>query len=226
MSSGCLGESRVAMTGIRGLLRRAFGRDRESRSVSDGGVVVDDSAPDATGASASEGDGYDIAEGDGVNRAEVIAAAGFEQVFDATGVPTFVLDAEGTVAEWSESIASLTGSEREDAIGHEHVSELFYPDGRRADTLADKVLDAPETADEVHGVERCDGAGTRYRDTSTMVDRHGDEKHIEFTASPLYDGDELVGVTDDQEVAVDELITRVERLDAKRARQREREQTQ
>ncbi|MFO7908291.1 MAG: hypothetical protein R6U98_36975, partial [Pirellulaceae bacterium] len=47
---------------------------------------------------------------------------------------------------------------REDAVGHGHVSELFYPDGRRADTLADKVLDAPETADEAYGVERCDSA--------------------------------------------------------------------
>ncbi|EMA60165.1 methyl-accepting chemotaxis protein, partial [Halorubrum lipolyticum] len=196
------------MTGLRGLLRRAFGRDRDSRSVPDGGVVVGDE----TGDSGSDGPGwrgvtnetdaeeYGVTEETGVDRAATLAGAGFEQMFNATSVPTFVLDADGNVAEWNGSIVSLTGTEREDAVGHGHVSELFYPDGRRADTLADKVLDAPEDADEVYGVERCDSARNRYRDTSTMLDQHGDEKHIEFTATPLYDGDELVGVT---EVVID-----------------------
>ncbi len=161
---------------------------------------MDDSDDGATGAGASEGNGLNMSEEGGADHDGTLAAAGLEQVFNSTGVPTFILDADGNVAEWNESIASLTGNEREDAIGHEHVSELFYPDGRRADTLADKVLDAPESADEVYGVERSDSAQTRYRDTSTMVDRHGDEKHIEFTAAPLYEGDEVVGVT---EVVID-----------------------
>ncbi|TKX52960.1 PAS domain-containing protein, partial [Halorubrum sp. SP9] len=94
--------------------------------------------------------------------------------------------------------------DREKAVGHGHVSELFYPDGRRADTLADKVLDAPANADEVYGVEPCDSARDRYRDTSTMVDRHGEERHIEFTATALYDDGELVGVT---EVVIDRTET-------------------
>ncbi|EMA66076.1 methyl-accepting chemotaxis sensory transducer with Pas/Pac sensor [Halorubrum aidingense JCM 13560] len=199
------------MRGLRETLRRALGRGGDSRSVPDGGVVVDN--PDEQGSVTTGADGADadatataddeahtVTDERGVNRAETLAGAGFEQVFDATSVPTFILDAEGNVAEWNESIVSLTGTEREDAVGHSHVSELFYPDGRRADTLADKVLDAPDTADAVHGVERCDSARNRYRDTSTMVDRHGDEKHIEFTATPLYDGDEVIGVT---EVVVD-----------------------
>ena len=193
------------MTGLRERLRNVFGRGSGSRSVPDGGVVVDGSPGDAGSTAGdedtgSEGEEYVITEEQGVSRAETLAGAGFEQVFNATSVPTFILDAEGNVAEWNEPIVSLTGSDREDAIGHSHVSELFYPDGRRADTLADKVLNAPETADEVYGVERCDSARTRYRDTSTMVDRHGEEKHIEFTATPMYDGDELVGVT---EVVID-----------------------
>ena len=194
------------MTGLRGLLRGVLGRDRNSRSVPDGGVVVDESDAGSGAAGASgpavgaEGEAHKVTDEDGVARAETLAAAGFRQAFDATSVPTFILDADGNVAEWNESIVALTGSEREDAIGHDHVSELFYPDGRRADTLADKVLDAPEDADEVYGVERCGSARNRYRDTSTMVDRHGDEKHIEFTATPLYDGDEVIGVT---EVVVD-----------------------
>ncbi|OYR55559.1 methyl-accepting chemotaxis protein [Halorubrum halodurans] len=195
------------MTGLRGLLRRAFGRDRGSRSVPDGGVVVGSasetgsSADDAAGTDGRDDERHRVTDEDGVDRAGTLAGAGFEQVFDATGVPTFILDRGGNVAEWNDAIVSLTGVERDEAVGHGHVSELFYPDGRRADTLADKVLDAPESADEAYDVERCESARNRYRDTSTMVDRHGDERHIEFTATPLYGDDGgLVGVT---EVVID-----------------------
>ena len=155
------------MNGLRDIFNRLLGRGRDSQSVTDGGVVVDgssgDDGPESAGAGPAETDveGFEITAERGVDRAETLAGAGFEQVFNATSVPTFILDAEGNVAEWNESIASLTGKAREDAIGHAHVSELFYPDGRRADTLADKVLDAPETADEEYGVERCDSAQTR-----------------------------------------------------------------
>ena len=121
-------------------------------------------------------------------------------MFNATSVATFILDADGNITEWNRSVAGLTGVEREEAVGHAHVSEMFYPDGRRVDTLADKVLDAPDNADEVHGVERCDSARNRYRDSSTMIDQTGEKKHIEFTATPLYDGDEVIGVT---EVVID-----------------------
>ncbi|MFC6753662.1 methyl-accepting chemotaxis protein [Halorubrum tibetense] len=194
------------MLGLRAVIRRALGRERGSRSVPDGGVVVDD--PLESDASASAPDAGDpdraahvVADERGVNRAATLAGAGFEQVFDAISVPTFVIDCEGTVAEWNEPMAALTGVDRGEAIGHSHVSELFYPDGRRTGTLADKVLDAPDDADEVYDVERRGGARRRYRDASTMTDRHGEEKHIEFTATPLYDDDGgLVGVT---EVVVD-----------------------
>lgn len=134
--------------------------------------------------------------------------AGYQQLFDGTGVPTFVLDAEGTVVEWNAAIEELTGATREEAIGHEHVSELFYPDGRRADTLADKVLKEPENAHREYGVELRDPKRNRFGDTSTMVDQHGAEKHIDFSATPIYDGDELIGVI---EVVIDRTETVNER---------------
>ncbi|MEZ3165304.1 methyl-accepting chemotaxis protein [Halorubrum sp. RMP-47] len=198
------------MTGVRGLLRRVLGREGDSRSVPDGGVVVEDGVDAAGPTDGDEGrEAHAVTEAAGGDRAGTIAAAGFEQVFDATSIPTFILDTDGSVAEWNESIASLTGVDRDEAIGHGHVSELFYPDGRRADTLADKVLDAPATADEAYGVEPCDSARDRYRDSSTMVDRHGDERHIEFTATALYGDDGgLVGVV---EIVVDRTETVNER---------------
>ena len=137
---------------------------------------------------------------DGDDRPSTLLRAGYQQLFDGTGVPTFVLDADGTIVEWNAALAELTGVSREEAIGHEHASEHFYPDGRRADTLADKVLKEPERAHREYGVEHRDPERNRFGDTSTMVDRHGDEKHIDFSATPLYDGDELIGVI---EVVVD-----------------------
>lgn len=194
------------MAGLQSLFRRVLGRERDSQSVPDGGVVVDDTAGDERpGRESSESaeieDGeYDITRDREVDRAGTLARAGFEQMFNATSVATFILDADGNITEWNRSVAGLTGVEREEAVGHAHVSEMFYPDGRRVDTLADKVLDAPDNADEVHGVERCDSARNRYRDSSTMIDQTGEKKHIEFTATPLYDGDEVIGVT---EVVID-----------------------
>ncbi|AXR78776.1 Signal transduction histidine kinase, contains PAS domain [Natrarchaeobaculum sulfurireducens] len=145
-----------------------------------------------------------------VGHAATIRRAGVTQLFDGTGLPTFILDSEGTVVEWNAAIVDLTGVDREEAVGHDHVSELFYPDGRRADTLADKVLEEPNRAHTAFGVELRDPERNRYGDTSTMIDRHGDEKHIDFSATPLYDGDELIGVI---EVVVDRTET-IEQRDA------------
>jgi methyl-accepting chemotaxis protein len=129
-----------------------------------------------------------------------MAAAGHAQLLDALGVPAFVLDADGVVAGWNGPIEALTGANAEDALGHDHVSELFYPDGRRARTLADKVTEAPQRAASEFGVDVADPSVPRYGDTSTMIDRYGEEKHIAFHATPLYDGDEFVGVL---EVVID-----------------------
>ncbi|MFC6719209.1 methyl-accepting chemotaxis protein [Natrialbaceae archaeon GCM10025810] len=136
----------------------------------------------------------------------VLEAAGIRHLFDGTGIPTFVLDADGVIVEWNAALADLTGVSREEAIGHDHASEHFYPDGRRADTLADKVLANPDGAHREHDLEVRDPERQRYGDTSTMVDRNGVEKHIDFSATPVYaDGDsesgEPIGVI---EVVVDQ----------------------
>ncbi|AFK18255.1 methyl-accepting chemotaxis protein [Haloferax mediterranei ATCC 33500] len=133
------------------------------------------------------------------DRATIAAAA--EQLhvgdlLDGVGMPVFVLDADHRVISWNEPISKLTGVSAADALGSEHVSELFYPDGRRAKTLADKVLENPTTAADVHDLELVDEAQSLYRDTSTMTDRNGVDRHIAFTAQPLFEGDELVGVVE------------------------------
>jgi methyl-accepting chemotaxis protein len=164
-----------------GLLRPPS-RSGEEPVRSDGGAIVTDEEPAAGTGIPDAGTGNPL------------LAVGGEQLLDAIGEPAFVLDADGTVAGWNECLAELTGADRAEAIGHDYASELFYPDGRRAKTLADKVVEAPQSAAEEFGVGVDDPTVPRYGDTSTMLDQHGDEKHISFHATPLYDDGEFVGV--------------------------------
>ena len=117
-------------------------------------------------------------------------------VFDGLGQPTFMLDPDGRVVLWNEAMVALDGTPKEKAIGHPNISELFYADGRRTETLADKILQHPTSAHEHYDVELEDPASYRYRDTSTSVDEDGQEKHVEFWASPRYVDGELVGVVE------------------------------
>jgi methyl-accepting chemotaxis protein len=119
-------------------------------------------------------------------------------VLDSIGTSVFTLDATGGVVHWNDAIEELTGVDTEDARSMEMASQAFYPDGRRAQTLADKVLEYPETAHEEFGISRVEGTeGTIYEDRSTMVDRHEVERHISFSAAPLYDeSGEVVGVVE------------------------------
>ena len=121
-----------------------------------------------------------------------------DELLDGVGVPVFMLDVEREeVAAWNAALEELTGVPAEDAIGTAHVSEAFYPDGRRVKTLADKVAEAPESADVEFVVTREPTVRTLYSDESTMVNADGEEREIEFTAMPLYDDDgDLIAVVE------------------------------
>lgn len=119
---------------------------------------------------------------------------GYNALLDGIRYPMFALDAEKRVVVWNDALAEFTGTPREDILGQTGASTAFYQDGRRTKTLADKVIEAPESADEVFDVPRADGEKTAYADESTMLNARGEERSIEFTATPLYDGGALVGV--------------------------------
>jgi methyl-accepting chemotaxis protein len=168
----------------------AFGR----QVAADGGAAAEDtSVPVATPA---DTDGTDTsAEPSAFDATDVPLDT--EALLDRMGAAIFVIDADGDLAVWNEELEALTGVSREEAAEKEMISEAFYHDGRRAQTLADKVLDAPESADEEYGVPRVDDAGfTLYRDRSTMTAAGGEDVHISFSAAPLYDDGELVGVVE------------------------------
>ena len=166
------------------MTRGAGANDRSPRARSDGGRVTD-------------------------RRGEVTKTAkqfDLPQLLDGVGAPIFALDADHEVVAWNGPLEALTGVPAADALGSEHASEAFYPDGRRAKTLADKVLDAPDTADREFGLDRAEGCADLYADTSTMTDRHGVDRHIYFTATPIRRNGEVVGVVETVHDRTDEVV--------------------
>lgn len=147
---------------------------------------------------------YDAADGGGDDGASTVgnAAPGdgldYHRVLHHVGTPLFVLDPEGEILTWNSQLEDLTGVSEAAAQSMEMASMAFYPDGRRGQTLADKVLDAPEATDAEYDVPRVEEADfTLYRDTSVMVDPDGEEVHISFSAAPIYDDDgALLGVVE------------------------------
>jgi len=142
-----------------------------------------------------------------------------EDVLDKVGIPLFVTDADGKAVVWNNSLEDLTGVSAAEAREKEMLSQAFYHDGRRAKTLADKVLDAPRTATEEYGIEQVEGVDyVLYQDTSVMADTSGEDRHIDFRAAPIFDGEKVVGVVEliydrtDDKHRQDELRKLVEHL--------------
>ncbi|MFC3476244.1 methyl-accepting chemotaxis protein [Halobacterium litoreum] len=134
-----------------------------------------------------------------------------DELLDGIGMPVFMLDAEGEVVAWNKALVDLTGCPESEAVGSSHVSEAFYPDGRRVKTLADKICEAPEDAAAEFDVDRADTEYTLYEDSSTMVDRDGNERRITFSARPIFDDNgDLLAVVE----TVDDRTEDVERAEA------------
>ena len=113
------------------------------------------------------------------------------------GTPLFILDRDGDVVTWNRSLTELTGVDEAEAKSMEMASMAFYPDGRRGKTLADKVLDAPEQTHVEYDVPKVDSAEfSLYRDTSVMQDQYGEDRHISFSAAPIYEDGEVVAVVE------------------------------
>ena len=122
-----------------------------------------------------------------------------EDLLDGLGLPVFMIDADNEVAAWNSAIEDLTQVSRAEALGSSHASEAFYPDGRRAKTLADKVVEAPRDADVKYGIDRVSQTDEDliiYQDESTMVTADGVERHIAFNAAPIFENGSLVAVVE------------------------------
>jgi methyl-accepting chemotaxis protein len=169
------------------------------------------------------GDGRSAGASDG----QATAVASFDALLEALPMPAFLLDPDHTVRAYNYGIATLVGIDETEALGRDNretIAAATYTDGRRHESLADKVIDAPRTAHEGADVERIDGDNeyTRhlvFEDRSVAKNERGEEIHISFQAVPIFDADdELQGVlevvTDRSEerrrqAALERLVTEV-----------------
>jgi len=144
-------------------------------------------------------DGVDAFAADGADE----TGLGLEAVVDAMPFSTFLLDEDHTVLAYNEATADQLGIDETEALGEdcrESIAAATYSDGRRHDTLADKVAEAPRRANEEYDIDRIDdayrfGSQTVYEDRSVMHNTEGEERHISFQAMPLFDDDgECTGV--------------------------------
>jgi methyl-accepting chemotaxis protein len=142
---------------------------------------------DETGAETPTSGAFEMAQRLGV---------GGQELLNHVGIPLFVVDDEANILVWNDANAELFGVTREEARELDMLSEAFYHEGRRAMTLADKVLEAPRRTDVEFDVGRVEGVDFHlYEGQSQLTDAHGRDLHVDFRAAPLFDGDgDLAGV--------------------------------
>ncbi|MFB6196504.1 MAG: methyl-accepting chemotaxis protein [Haloplanus sp.] len=127
-------------------------------------------------------------------------AQGFDlqTILGTFNLPSFALDADGTVIAWDSQIADLLGVSADEIVGETDLGHRLYETKTRR-TLAEKVVEDPHDAHVIHdGVELADeeyallssDSGNVYEDKSTLRGRD-----IWFIAAPIFD-DELAGVVE------------------------------
>ncbi|WP_232701709.1 methyl-accepting chemotaxis protein [Halobacterium wangiae] len=133
-----------------------------------------------------------------------------DELLDGIGMPVFMLDADGEVVAWNNALEELTGCSASEAVGTTDACDAIYADGSRSMTLAEQVLEAPNSAEMEFDVSRADREYVLYEDSGTMVTRAGDKHEIEFSARPIFDDGELIAVVQ----TVNDRTEDVERADA------------
>ena len=126
-----------------------------------------------------------------------IADIGLNLVFRAIDLPLLIFDDEGTVVVYEDQIADLIGVPREEALGSDELGRLAYGQPGKL-TMGEKVARTPQSAHEEYGLDRADDEyallrgldGPVYEDRSTTEEG----QDIWFLATPLYRGDEFLGV--------------------------------
>ncbi|PSQ33511.1 hypothetical protein BRD09_00500 [Halobacteriales archaeon SW_10_68_16] len=121
---------------------------------------------------------------------------GLDLVLEAIDFPLLVVDDEGRVVEYEDQMADLIGVPREEALGAEALGEIVYDEPKL--TMAEKVAEAPRTADTEYGLDTADGEyallcgldGPVYEDRSTTAEG----QDLWFVATPLYREGEFAGV--------------------------------
>lgn len=134
-------------------------------------------------------------EGHVSNPPDVPADAEFDvgQVLEALPMPAFFIAPDHTVLAYNSGLAEMLAIDDREALGEDNretIAAASYTDGRRHESLVDKVADAPRSAHDRNDVERVEMPFTDnliYEDTSTLLNERDEEIHIGFWAVPLFD---------------------------------------
>jgi len=79
-----------------------------------------------------------------------------DELLDGIGMPVFMLDVDGEVVAWNNALEELTGCSADEAVGTKGACDAIYADGSRSMTLAEQVLEAPNSAEVEFDVSRAD----------------------------------------------------------------------
>jgi methyl-accepting chemotaxis protein len=114
-------------------------------------------------------------------------------LLDTLPRPGFIVDTSHCIVGWNEELEELTGVDRESVLG-QSAAERLYRDGGRTETLADTVVDNPDTAHEVSDAERSGRDQRAYERDETLQNAAGDRVELQSVATPIYQSGDLVGV--------------------------------
>lgn len=119
-----------------------------------------------------------------------------ETVLDSIPIPTYGLDAQQTVVEWSDGLEPLLGLSKEEMIG---TDEYFGRDenGNVIKTLANKVVENPLEAGKLDRVTQVDSIYTDkpvYESALWLQNDAGEDRFIRFNAIPLFENGDFEGV--------------------------------
>ena len=115
-----------------------------------------------------------------------------DALLDTLPQPAFLIDTEHRIIGWNREMEVLTGIDRADVLGDDDTARFFRDD--RTETLANAVVDDPDSADETFGAERSGRDQRAYQTRQELENAAGETLHITSVATPIYQRDELQGV--------------------------------
>ncbi|AFZ74896.1 methyl-accepting chemotaxis protein [Natronobacterium gregoryi] len=106
--------------------------------------------------------------------------------------PAFIIDAAHRIVGWNRELEVLTGVDRKEVLGETDTGS-FFRDGR-SETLADVVVENPDTAHRGTDAERSGRGQRAYEVERELTNAEGETVYVHSTATPIYQQDRLQGV--------------------------------
>src|SRR6056297_2111915 len=115
-----------------------------------------------------------------------------DALLDTLPQPAFMIDTHHRIIGWNREMEVLTGIDREAVLGDDDTAKLFRDDRTR--TLANAVVENPDSADETFGADRSGRDQRAYEVEQELENADGDVLYVHSTATPIYQQGELQGV--------------------------------